>query len=247
MTQVYNQNSLLGWDSKTNIERFMESVTKYCDGLVVFDDGSTDGSRDVVTEWSGSIELEIPSNKENTPKQECFHRARSLEHCKRLGADWVLCLDPDEVFEKKAECGALRALCEQLDSQYDSVEFPMRDLWRTDRFVRLDGRWSKSTGPRLFRLGKNLSYDIAPAFRDSLVPNGITSTAKSALKVVHFGYAKDDAIISKYKRFKSLGVDLLSHLNDANIRLCDIGKWLHSPPGGPGIEVYDKQICEILP
>ncbi len=246
MTQVYNQNSILGWDGKTHIERFMESVTKYCDGLVAFDDGSTDGSRDIITKWSGSIELEIPSNKVNTPDQENFHRARSYEHCKRLGADWVLCLDVDEVLEKRVELGALRALCEQLEPQHDTVGFLGRDLWRTGQYVRLDGHWSEPVGPRLLRVSADLSYDVTPGVRTPLVPRNIVSMANSLLKVVHFGYSSDSLITQKYKRFKSLGIDLLPHLDDSNLRLSDINFKLNAAPSGPGIAVYDKHIREIL-
>jgi glycosyltransferase involved in cell wall biosynthesis len=243
MTQVYNQNSHLGYDGKTNIERFMESIVKYCDGLVVFDDASTDGSRDVVTSLGSSIELQIPSNKENAALQEGYHRARSLEHCRRMGADWVLCLDPDEVFEAKVERGALRALV----NLYDGYSFRKRDLWRTDRYLRLDGHWSQSEDVRLFRLHDDISYNTDFGVRTDLWPDeGIATVASSMLKIVHFGYSTDEQIVHKYKRFMKLGVDLSSHLDDVNVRLCDADDCLNTKPTGPGIEAYNNQISEIL-
>jgi glycosyltransferase involved in cell wall biosynthesis len=222
MTQVYNQNTHVGHDGKTNIERFMESVAKYCDGLVVFDDASTDGSRDVVTSLGSSIELQIPSNKENA---------------------WVLCLDPDEVFEAKVERGALRALV----NLYDGYSFRKRDLWRTDRYLRLDGHWSQSEDVRLFRLHDDISYNTDFGVRTDLWPDeGIATVASSMLKIVHFGYSTDEQIVHKYKRFMKLGVDLSSHLDDVNVRLCDADDCLNTKPTGPGIEAYNNQISEIL-
>lgn len=244
MTQVYNQNTILGWDGKTNIERFMESVTKYCDGLVVFNDGSTDGTRDVITSWSGDIEIEIPSNKENTPDAEGFHRARSLEHCRRLDADWILCLDPDEVFESSVERGLLKSLAEVTVG--DGIEFRCADMWRTDRYLRLDRHWSQSAGPRLFRLSDDLSFDIEPGYRSRVYPDGIKNVVQSNAKIIHYGYSSDKAILSKYKRFISLGVDLMPHLDDSSLRLCDFNEKKYGKFFGPGVEVYDKQVKELI-
>jgi len=246
MTQVYNQNSLVGWDGKTNILRFMESVTKYCDGLVAFDDGSTDGSRDIITDWSGDFELEIPSNKVNTPSREGFHRARGLEHCRRLGADFVLCLDPDEVFEDKAVRGSLRALCENM-FETDGIKFSRRDLWRTDRYIRLDNGWSGGTGVRLFKLHDDVEYNADAGVRSPIAPDGLKKVSESILRIIHFGYSTDADILLKYKRFKALGVDLMAHMDDSSVRLCDADpKWLNTTLSGPHIKVYNEQIRGIL-
>ena len=246
MTQVYNQNTFIDWDGKTNIDRFMESVSKYCDGLVAFDDGSTDGTREAIARWSGDIEIEIPGNKKNTPDMEGLHRARCLEHCRRMGADWVLCLDPDEVFEPKVERGALRALCE-MDEEVNAYEFTRIDLWRTDRYIRVDAGWSALTGTRLFRLNDLVSFDVGLGMRSTLEPEYVDPPDISILKMVHFGYANDLSIILKYKRFKSLGVSISDKINDDLLRLCDTNpNWLSKPLDGPGISAYDKMIFEVI-
>jgi len=242
MTQVYNQNTHIGWDGKTNIARFMESISKYCDALVAFDDGSTDGSRDVITEWSGSIEIEIPSNKVNTPDKEGYHRARSLEHCRRLGADFVLCLDTDELFEKKVGSHLIHALCEGLDDSIDSIRFLTRHLWRTDRFARFDGHWGDPTEPRLFRLTDEVSYGQLDGIRSSLSPDGMIGNTLSPIKIMHFGYSSDAEIQYKHKRFESLGIDLTKHIDDSNIKLFESNTLMTELPVGPGIEVYRKRL-----
>lgn len=249
MTQVYNENSVVGWDGKTNIERFMESVTKYCDGLVIFDDGSNDGTREVITDMADGIELEIPSNKINTPLAEGYHRARSLEHCRRLNADWVLCLDPDEVMEKSAEYGALDTMLTDLDEICQAVTLDRFDLWRTDRFVRTDGNWSASAGIRLFRPSENVSYDIGegcrlpiePLFKDTIIGS------VGFLKIVHYGYSSDELIEYKYRRFRTLDIDLESHLDDENIKFKEVSsRLLKTKPLGPSVDVYRRSIKEKL-
>lgn len=246
MTQVYNENTLRGWDSKTNIRRFMEEVSKYCDALVIFDDGSTDGTRDVICELSGEIEMQIPSNTFNTPEYENYHRIRSLQHCARLDADWILCLDPDEIFESRVSLEKIKALCESVDETVDSIAFLNRHLWRTDRYVRVDGYWGHPTGPRLFRYSDKLDYDITPGLRRALAPEGLNHTVQCAYKIIHYGYSTDEAILSKFNRYKGFNWNLLSHLSDKHLRLSELGPLLDGGPKGPRIEAYDKHIHEIL-
>jgi glycosyltransferase involved in cell wall biosynthesis len=249
MTQVYNENTIVGPDGKTNIERFMESVSRYCDGLVIFDDGSTDGTRDVITSYSGRFELEIPSNKVNTPDLEGYHRARSLTHCRRLEADWVLAIDPDEVIEKKGELGGLRACLHSLDKEVSAVGFYKRELWRSDRYVRTDTNWAHILEVRAFRLTDELCYNIQPAYRTELVPGFLPPPyAKSSLKLLHYAYINDSAILHKYNRWKGLGIDISEELNDAYLRLSDANpEWFGSDwPNGPGIEACDMQVCRML-
>lgn len=251
MTQVYNQNTRIGFDGKTNIRRFMDSVSQYCDGLVVFDDGSTDGTREVITSYSGDFVVEILGNKENTPDQEGYHRARSLEHCRRMKADWVLTLDPDEVFEKNAE-RHFAANRHRMDTIQNvcAYTFMRRELWRTDRFIRVDGQWAQWRHPRLFRLTEKLYYDITPGVRSALTPSNLLRPwMHSGFKIIHYGFASDLDIIRRHQRFKSLGVDISELLDDKDLRLAEaLPSWFDdsSWPYGPGIEIYDKQIGGLI-
>ena len=131
--------------------------------------------------------------------------------------------------------------------KFDSALFRRRDLWRTDRYLRLDNHWSQSAGIRLFKLNEDVSYNTDFGIRGCLCPSeGIVSYTSSALKIAHFGYSTDEQIIHRYKRFKKLGVDLTLPLDDTNVRLCDVSDSLGVQLKGPGIEVYNKHLCEIL-
>ncbi len=249
MSQVYNQNTIVGRDGKTNIQRFMESVSQYCDGLVIFDDGSTDGTRDVIASFSGDFELEIPSNALNAPSYENYHRARSLQHILRMGADWVVCLDPDEVLEKRAERGALRAMLEHQPDDVHGVGFYSKELWRSDRYVRVDGSWAHRISLRAFRPAEDLTYDVKPAYRQPLAPENVpTPYGKSSLAIIHYAYADDASILHKYNRWKSLGVNLSKEIEDAYLRLTDANpKWFgYDWPYGPGVEAYDMPVYRMI-
>lgn len=249
MTQVYNQNTIIHRDGKTNIQRFMESVSKYCDGLVIFDDGSDDGTREVITSYSGDFELEIPSNAVNSPAYENYHRQRSLQHCKRLNADWIITLDVDEVFERRAEYGGLRSLLESIPPEVSGVGFYRKELWRSDRYIRVDGNWAHRLEVRAFRFTDKLSYDISPAYKADVMPSNIEPPfSKSLLNILHYAYVDDVSILNKYNRWMSLGIDISDELNDENLRLMDANpKWFgHDWPHGPGIEAYNMCVSRML-
>jgi len=208
MAQMYNENIHIGVDGKTNLQRFMDSISKYCDALVMFDDGSTDDSRDLI--WSylyedAIEEIEILGNPpgQNSFKNELYHKARSLEHCRRLNADWILWLDCDEVIEAKGERGGVRALCES--TQKGAVNLFEANLWRTDRSVRTDELWAAGLFCRLWRLTDDLSFNIKPGLHNDLAPQGIKGRDTGTLKVIHYGYADDESIIRKYRTYKEHG------------------------------------------
>lgn len=249
MTQVYNENRIIGPDGKTNIERFMESVSKYCDGLIVFDDGSTDDTRDVITSYSGDFELEIPSNPINSPENENYHRARSLQHAIRLEADWVVCLDPDEVLESRGENGALRALLEAIPENVGGVGFYKKELWRSDRYVRVDYDWAHRISLRAFRPSTELKYNIYPCYRTALAPLDVPQPfTKSSIGILHYAYINDNSILAKYNRWKQLGIDISEQLDDSYLRITDSNPTWFGPSGpiGRGIDTYDLPVHRML-
>ena len=81
------------------------------------------------------------------PRKE---RARVLEEkARRMGADWLLVVSPDERLEPAAE-GKLRRLAQK---PHDRYRFRVRELW-TPTAYRVDGRWGNKTGEaRFYRLG----------------------------------------------------------------------------------------------
>lgn len=207
LAQVYNENTHKGPDGKTNLERFMRSVSKYCDGLIIYNDGSTDDSREFILDYPLSDRLrhvEVIGDPKNDFKNEVYHKARLLEHARRFRPDWLLWLDCDEIIEAKGERGAIQYLIET--SKSDGINLFNRNLWRSDRYFRTDELWGVGLFCRLWRMKDELHYIIKSGLHQDLVPKGVvTRDDVNNLFVIHYGYASDDAILRKYELYKSHG------------------------------------------
>lgn len=254
-SQMYNENTHKGVDGKTNLKRFMDSISKYCDALVMFDDGSTDDSRQFVLSYLGIgtlNEIEIPGNVpgENNFKNELMHKARALEHCRRLNADWILWLDCDEVIEAKGERGGVKAMCES--ETKDGINLFEINLWRTDRHYRVDELWAKGLFCRLWKLHDDLGFDIKEGLHNDLAPQGLNGRSTGALKVIHYGYADDKSILRKYATYKSHGQSgnaLSRMVNEQGLRVMSTpARWFadKSFPHGPGVDVYSVPIVSKI-
>jgi glycosyltransferase involved in cell wall biosynthesis len=202
MTQTYNANTIVGHDGVTDAVRFMESISKYCDALVLFDDGSTDGTREVVGSYGDRIEIQILSNAENCREIQWMNRARCLEHARRLEADWVIALKTDEILEPMGENGGLIAALESTEA--DSLAFVRKHLWTTDRYIRVDGDWSADLPVRAFRFTPELRYETVEG-RSSVVPENLLGEASLCrLNIIHYGFATEEGISRHRENYEQM-------------------------------------------
>jgi hypothetical protein len=96
----------------------------FCDGFIIHDDRSND--------------------------QKWFHEGETrqmlIEKARKAGADWVLCVDPDERFELSAG-QKIRTLIQKDEEVI--YGFPFRELWNKTEY-RIDGIWGKKVKYILF-------------------------------------------------------------------------------------------------
>lgn len=202
MVQIYNELET------GNLPRFIESVSKYCDALVIYNDGSTDGSDDWICSNKSKFNKKLEHiwtihGEKNNFKNEIAHKQIMLQHCIELESDWIFWLDCDEVIEKCGEDGKLRELCEMADC--DAYGFREINLWRSESFYRLDNAFNAGEFCRLWRNTGKLFYDEKPGLHQRQYPNGIGEIKTSEIKVIHYGFSTDDRILRKYKLYKSHG------------------------------------------
>ena len=140
LTQTHN-DAHVGVDGKSNIQRLMDSIVGHCDSAVVFDNGSTDETYETIIQYSEDIEIEVPRNLAFESGQDNYHIARSLEHCRRLDADWILLLKCNEYLVDGVQ---FRLFCRYCPPHIESADI--------------------SGERRLFRLTDDLRYDIEEGY-----------------------------------------------------------------------------------
>jgi len=191
--QIYNEVE------KGNLKRCLNSMSKYCDEIVIYDDASTDDSVAVAREYTDLI-IEGEGNEWG---KEAEHRQRLLKLALEHNPDWTFWLDADEVIEKRGQDGGLRELCEK--GFHDSYAFHEINLWRTPAFYRLDNLYNEGWFCRLWKNTGELEIENKPGLHQRLVPKGLKSEGKSDLQVIHYGFANDNNLIEKFKTYRSHG------------------------------------------
>lgn len=186
--------------TKGNLRRFLDSITKICDHTFIYDDGSTDDSVDVAASYK---KVTVLPGKLNEFNKEIEHKQFLLENVLKVNPSHILWLDVDEIFEKEAEDGALRELASNMSC--DAYTFKQINLWRSERYARVDNQFGDGIFTRLWRNNGKLHYNVISGLHQRQYPNGIESVKDSVLRVIHYGFASDESIINKYNTYKAHG------------------------------------------
>ena len=233
MLQMYNELE------QGNLPRYMESVSKYCDAIVVYDDGSTDGSMEyIIDNWSDKIEVSFKRSDDNDFADEVSHKSILLEMAREIDTDWLFRIDADEVIEKAGEDGGIRRLCERGDAEsVDSFAFRNANLWRHPGFYRLDNAFNDFVSCRLWRLSESVRYEKTDrGLHQRAVPDGLKKEEWADIITLHYGFASDESIIRKFLTYKSHGQDgwdLYRLIDERTLRVArSKSEWFNEFPEG---------------
>ena len=192
--QCYNELSL------GNLKRWLDNTQKYADYIAVYDDGSTDGSADFLSEQK--VDLLIRGGK-NDFINESRHRAQLLWAAKeQLKPDWFVWTDVDEVLDKNALLN-LRKFLET--AEHEGYELEGINLWRSGCWRRLD-YIAGFNQIAFWRNNGELTLPITDNLHGQMHPNGMRSISKAPFKVIHYGYSTADQIARRWVQRTRLGV-----------------------------------------
>jgi hypothetical protein len=251
MAQCFNENTYRGHDGLTNLERFMRNISTYCDALVLYDDASTDSSVQYVEDkwipWvvrdEGQLrDILIIRGEHNDFKNELAHKQRALEKCLSINPDVILWLDIDECIN---DLGPLYSEIRRMwDENLDGLVMYEDNLWRTDRFKRVDGLWAQGQFCRVWKASSCKNFQVGRGLHQRLYPFGIDRVLDSSVRVTHYGFASDDSILRKYRMYKAHGQS-----GAALTRLIDESTLKVSPSClryvyGPGREVFNTPLVK---
>lgn len=232
--QIYNE------ESKGNLRRCLDSMSRYCDVICIYDDASTDNSVDVAESYD---KVKLIRGTDNKFDEEMLHKQELLELTLKQNPDWIVWMDADEIFEKEAEGGALRKLAASSDT--DAHDFRQINFWRSERYYRVDGAYNRGIFCRLWRASLPLLFCTEHGLHKKPYPEGIRAVKTSDLRVLHYGFGSDDNIKDKYRTYKAhgqTGWDLERLVDEKTLALRYTEKeWLGREPDGDTIEEINQR------
>jgi len=198
IAQIYNELR------KGNLERFVKYIMPLVDALVVYDDGSTDGSYEYLLEHTPYVIRGAYNDFAN----EIHHKQRLLEHALALKPDFILWLDADEVLTAKATASSLQDLCTYcMRAELDGLSFHELNLWRSLSWRRVDNAYDDGWFVRLWRVTPGISFSqTTPGLHQRQYPVNIEKIERiHDIQVIHYGFSSTRALAHKYLVYKTHG------------------------------------------
>lgn len=194
------------------LRQSLEALCGICDAVMVYDDGSDDGTTEYL--WGlvdrfGLWHVRRIDGRPSFAEDESRFRQDGWRFMGRAlhadNTDWVLCLDADEVLVGDNDDVRQRLIDFVTINPYAVGSFPVREVFevRNGRcFVRTDGFWGSITARRFVRYESLAEFDPRAEGGGSIpsLPKTRTCTA-DGLEILHFGYARPEDREAKYTRY----------------------------------------------
>jgi glycosyltransferase involved in cell wall biosynthesis len=195
--QIYNEIR------KDNLERFVNYFLPLVDDLVVYDDGSTDGSYEYMLQSTSHV-IRDPKNDFTN---ERHHKQILLQKALELKPDFILWLDADEVLSANAGI-KLPELCEYcIQNEVDGLSFHEINLWRSYSWRRMDSLFNDGWFVRLWRVTSEMEYsEIKPGLHQAPYPSTIKIIEiVPDVQVLHYGFSSEKRLAYKYLLYQAHG------------------------------------------
>lgn len=139
-------------NERRHLDDYLANVAPQFDGLVALDDGSSDGTGEILARHPAV--LEVLRIVPRTPHRwnGVRHRRLLVDAAARHGADWVLALDADERVERTFRERAERIIADAGPDGPMAYAVALRELWGGPDQYRVDGLWGRKAMARLFRI-----------------------------------------------------------------------------------------------
>lgn len=190
-------------DGSRYLPGFVRNVVPHVDGVVALDDGSSDGSAELLAECDSVLELlRVPRDR---PAWEEVANHRSLVSAAlRQGAEWILCVDADERLERNFRERAERVVRRGRLLGYSAYAVRLRELWDEPSQYRVDGIWGRKAVARLFRAREDHQFDSAPlhSVKAPLQARRRGRFPLADLNVYHLGMLRPEDRVARRRRYE---------------------------------------------
>lgn len=191
-------------------DRFLEAVLpvwqQLSDILILLDDGSTDGTSEVLEAYPGEKLLrrreaeDAAWGSESEARQELWSMAQSSN------VDWLFFLDADMIPGSDPRTF--------FSESVDGVSFWLYDLWSTKPLrYRFDGQWQGHNWPRVWAV-KNPKGGFVPEWNPRGVHCGhlptnlkleiVVTPPPPAGALLHYAYSSEDLRVKKWKQYQQV-------------------------------------------
>lgn len=135
------------------------------------------------------------------------HKQILLNEALKLGADFILWLDADEVLSETSS-EKLQEVCEYCKkNEIDGLKLKKINLWRSGTWERTDSLYDEGWFVQLWRITPGIGYENVTAGLHKLpYPSTMKKLEKTdELAVLHYGFANELNLAFKYLTYKSHG------------------------------------------
>lgn len=188
---------------KGNLVRCLENAKRWSDHIVIYDDGSTDGSQDVYLDYTSKDLIKL--SQKNEFKKELYHKQELLEVALKLDPDWLGWIDGDTIFDKETT-DDMESVISKIESKGgDAGYFRNINLWKSESWYRIDNRWGTYDHCSVWKNTGWLHYNPTPQLHQNQYPIGLNHIVQSGNRILHYGFATKDNIVDKYIKYKECG------------------------------------------
>lgn len=182
-----------------------------CDYIYIYDQASTDGSKEFYKNYTKTVVIESETNDfmhERRCKDDLLKKLRE-EH---PDCDWVLQADGDIIIDGrliKNNGNRLREICDITPVECGFISVGHLNLWRSDIHYRVDSQYhciNEGGIICLWRFNKDLHFPRVGGLHGSPTPIGITGVEhRHQYYYIHRGFATDERVMAQYDMYYSHG------------------------------------------
>lgn len=194
--QLYNEYE------KGNLIRCLDNCQQWADEIFIYDDCSTDGSVDIYLKYTDKNNIII--GEKNEFNRELFHKHQLLELTLAKQPDFIGWIDGDDILDKTLT-ESMQLFLNNLPSNIDGVSLHNINLWRDDRYYRIDNMFNGLHKINIWRNNGQLSYSPNSGLHQPQHPSGMNNICSFGNKLLHYGFSTKEAIIRKYLDYKAQG------------------------------------------
>jgi len=193
-------------DEEEMIERCLDDINQWADYIVIFDDGSTDKTPELIKQYPKVVNIFTQKNKGNV-RTEGKDRQKLLEMAQATKADWLFFIDTDETCEMRFKWDIYDLIT---DDRYNLYHMREVNLWRGLTHRRVDELYNQGWFARMFR-----NFPFLKMVKDINehccgVPNNIpgappwfsigesTNAKKIDAEMIHYGFAYWERTVKRY-------------------------------------------------